>query len=154
MTEADLICVYKRQHGVENRRHVLKGVIDLVPVYLKSNERIDAFAFLGYVAVLVHALIERELRRAMRDAEFVELPLYPEDRACKGPTAARVIEIFEPLCTRELVENGQILKRYDPSLSMSPARFSTCSRCRQLPIRRLQTHPCNSGDISQSTRGR
>ncbi|WP_298447215.1 IS1634 family transposase [Ferrimicrobium sp.] len=117
MTEADLLAVYKRQPGVENRHHVLKGVVDFVPVYLKSNERIDAFAFLGYIAVLVHALIERELRRAMRDADLAELPLYPEDRACKGPTAARVIEIFEPLCAHELVETGEVLKRYDPELS-------------------------------------
>ena len=84
---------------------------------LKSNERIDAFAFLGYIAVLVHALIERELRRAMRDADLAQLPLYPEDRACKGPTAARVIEIFEPLCAHELVENDRVLRRYDPTLS-------------------------------------
>jgi hypothetical protein len=117
MSEADLLAAYKRQPGVENRHHVLKGVVDFVPVYLKSNERIDAFAFLGYVAVLVHALLERELRRAMRDAELVELALYPEDRACKGPTAARVIEIFEPLCAHELVANGPVLKHYDPSLS-------------------------------------
>ena len=117
MTETDLLGAYKRQPGVENRHHVLKGVVDLVPVYLKSNERIDAFAFLSYIAVLVHALIERELRRAMREAHLAELALYPEDRACKGPTAERVIEIFEPLCAHELVENGQILKRYDPSLS-------------------------------------
>ncbi len=117
MSEADLLCAYKRQPGVENRHHVLKGVVDFVPVYLKSNERIDAFAFLGYVAVLVHALLERELRRAMRDAELTELALYPEDRACKGPTAARVIEIFEPLSAHELVANGRVLKHYDPSLS-------------------------------------
>ncbi|MHB8187180.1 MAG: IS1634 family transposase [Dermatophilaceae bacterium] len=117
MTEADLLAVYKRQPGVENRHHVLKGVVDFVPVYLKSNERIDAFAFLGYVAVLVHALIERELRSAMRDDGLAELPLYPEGRACKGPTAARVIEIFEPLCAHELVDNGEVLKRYDPELS-------------------------------------
>ena len=117
MSEADLLDAYKRQPGVENRHHVLKGVVDFAPVYLKSNERIDAFAFLGYVAVLVHALIERELRRAMRDADLAELPLYPEDRACKGPTAARVIEIFEPLCAHVLVENGRVLKCYDPSLS-------------------------------------
>ena len=117
MTEADLLGVYKRQPGVENRHHVLKGVVDFVPVYLKSNERIDAFALLGYAAVLVHALIERELRRAMRDADLAALALYREDRACKGPTATRVIEIFEPLCAHELAENGQILKHYDPNLS-------------------------------------
>ncbi|EQD66549.1 Transposase-like protein, partial [mine drainage metagenome] len=56
MTEAELLAVYKRQPGVENRHHVLKGVVELVPIFLKSNERIDAFAFLGYVAVLLHAL--------------------------------------------------------------------------------------------------
>lgn len=117
MTHAELLAAMKRQPGVENRHHVLKGVVDFVPVYLKNNERIDAFAFLGYISVLVHALIERELRSAMRDADLADLPLYPEGRACKGPTAARVIEIFEPLCAHELVDNGEVLKRYDPELS-------------------------------------
>lgn len=83
MTEAELLAAMKRQPGVENRHHVLKGVVDFVPVYLKSNERIDAFAYLGYVAVLVHALIERELRRAMHAAGITELPLYPESRGAR-----------------------------------------------------------------------
>ena len=117
MTHAELLAALKRQPGVENRHHVLKGVIGFVPVYLKSNERIDAFGFLGYVAVLVHALIERELRQAMRDAEITMLPLYPEDRACKAPTAARVIEIFEPLCAHELVELDEVVRCFDPNLS-------------------------------------
>lgn len=90
MSYAALLSALKRQPGVENRHHVLKGVVNFVPVYLKSNERVDAFAFLGYIAVLVHALIERELRRAMRDAEIAALALYPENRACKAPTADRV----------------------------------------------------------------
>jgi len=52
-----------------------------------------------------------------RDAGVAELALYPEGRACKGPTAARVIEIFERLCTHELVDHGTVLKRYDSELS-------------------------------------
>jgi len=72
---------------------------------------------LGYIAVLVHALIVRELHSAMGDAGRAELALYPEGRACKAPTTARVIEIFEPLCAHGLVENGEVLKRYDPELS-------------------------------------
>jgi transposase len=117
MSEAELLFAMKRQPGVEGRHHVLKGVVGFVPVYLKSNERIDAFAFLGYIAVLVHALIERELRMAMRDAGIAQITAYPEERACKAPTAARVIEIFEPLCAHELVASGEVLKLYDPSLS-------------------------------------
>lgn len=107
----------KRQPGVENRHHVLKGVVDFVPVYLKSNQHIDAFTFLGYIALLVHALIERDLRNAMRDQAITELPLYPEGRACTAPTATRVIEILEPLSAHRLVAGDQVLKRYDPTLS-------------------------------------
>ena len=86
-------------------------------VPLKSNERIDAFAFLGYVALLLHALIERDLRNAMRKQGIAELALYPEDRACTAPTAARVIEVLEPLCAHRLTAGDEVLKRYDPSLS-------------------------------------
>ena len=117
MTEVELLYAMKRQPGVENRHHVFKGVVDFVPVYLKSNERIDAFAFLGYVALLLHALIERDLRKAMRDQKVTELPLYPEGRACTAPTAARVIEVLEPLSAHELTAGDEVLKRYDPSLS-------------------------------------
>lgn len=81
MTDAELLLAMKRQPGVENRHHVLKGVIDFVPLYLKPNQRIDPFAFLGYLAVLIHAFIERDLRTAMRDYGVDELPLYRKGRA-------------------------------------------------------------------------
>lgn len=45
------------------------------------------------------------------------LPLYPENRACTSPTAARVIEIFEPLSAHELLEGDEVVKCFDPSLS-------------------------------------
>jgi hypothetical protein len=117
LTEAELFAAMKRQPGVEGRHHVFKHVVDFLQVYLKSNERIDAFAFLGYVAVLVHALIERELPNAMRAARIAALPLYPESRDCKAPTAARVIEIFEPLYAHELRVAGEVVASYDPTLS-------------------------------------
>ena len=117
MTEVELLYAMKRQPGVENRHHVFKGVVDFVPVYLKSNERIDAFAFLGYVALLLHALIERDLRKAMRDQKVTELPLYPEGRACTAPTAARVIKVLEPLSAHELRVAGEVVASFDPALS-------------------------------------
>jgi len=117
LTAAELLGAIKRQPGVEGRHHVFKHVVDFVPVYLKSNERIDALAFLGYVAVLVHALIERELRSAMRGATIAALPLYPERRDCKAPTAARVIEIFEPLYAHELRVAGEVVASFHPTLS-------------------------------------
>ena len=53
----------------------------------------------------------------MGGAGIPELSLYPENRACKAPTATRVIEIFGPLCAHDLTETGNVLKSYGPSLS-------------------------------------
>ncbi|MGC8643893.1 MAG: hypothetical protein ACP5XB_28875 [Isosphaeraceae bacterium] len=39
--------------------------------------------------------MERELRRAMDREAIASLPLYPEGRKCRRPTARRVIDLFE-----------------------------------------------------------
>ncbi|MGF6919743.1 hypothetical protein [Paraburkholderia sp. 40] len=44
------------------------------------STRIEAFFTLYFLALLVQALIERELRLAMKRANIDELPLYPEQR--------------------------------------------------------------------------
>jgi len=56
----------------------------------------------------------------MRDAGLAELALYPEGRACEAPTTARVIEIFEPLCAHELVENGEAPQALRPGALEAP----------------------------------
>lgn len=57
--------MYKNQPHLERRHATYKGVIEAAPVMLKSDTRIDALGFWLYVALLVHALVERELRRAI-----------------------------------------------------------------------------------------
>jgi hypothetical protein len=39
--------------------------------------------------------LERELRRAMDRAALASLPLYPEGRKCRRPTARRLIDVFD-----------------------------------------------------------
>ena len=59
-----------------------------------------------FFALLVESLLERELRRAMERAGVESLPLYPEGRACRQPTARRVIELFEEVQRHELSGEG------------------------------------------------
>jgi hypothetical protein len=40
----------------------------------------------------------------MDDAGIASLPLYPEGRACRRPTARRVIDVFEDVHRHELTE--------------------------------------------------
>jgi len=106
---AELLRVYKAQPHLERRHATYKGVIEAAPVLLKNDARIDALGFCLYVALLVHALVERELRQTMAAKGIASLPLYHEDRPCKAPTAARVFELLDPLTTTTVLHDGQIL---------------------------------------------
>jgi transposase len=116
MTEAELLLAYKRQPRLERRHATFKGVLEAVPIELKSDYRIDAFGFCLYVALLVHALIERELRRAMTEAGIAHLPLYYEDRPCNTPSAVRVLELLAPLERTVISHRSEVLTVAPPEL--------------------------------------
>jgi len=116
LTPAGLLAAYKRQPRLERRHATFKGVLHATPAELKNDTRIDALGFCLYAALLIHALIERELRNAMTEAGVRHLPLYPEDRPCAAPTAARVLEILSPL-TRTIIRHGDQATVVPPQLS-------------------------------------
>jgi transposase len=73
----------------------LKTDFAVAPVYLKEASRIQALLCVYFLVLLVEALLERELRHAMERSGIEDLPLYPEGRACRRPTARKVIDLFE-----------------------------------------------------------
>ncbi len=111
---AELLRTYKFQPSLERRHATFKGVIEAAPLALKSDARLDALAFCLYVALLVHALVERDLRRAMAAKGIASLPMYHEGRACAAPTAARVIELLEPLSATGVLHAGELLAMSPP----------------------------------------
>jgi len=95
LAELAMLLAYKGQPALEKRFSHLKTDFEVAPVYLKEVSRIQALLCVYFLALLTESLLERELRRAM-DREAIEsLPLYPEGRKCRRPTARRVIDLFE-----------------------------------------------------------
>jgi transposase len=91
----EMLLAYKGQPALEKRFSHLKTDFEVAPVYLKEASRIQALLCVYFLVLLSESLLERELRRAM-DREAIEsLPLYPESRKCRHPTARRLIELFE-----------------------------------------------------------
>jgi transposase len=95
MTECDLLLAYKQQPAIERRFEHLKTDFVVAPVYLKEVSRIQALLCVYFFVLLVEALLERELRRAMERKGIKSLPLYSERRACRRPTARKVIDLYE-----------------------------------------------------------
>ena len=97
MTERELLLAYKQQPAIERRFEQLKTDFAVAPVYLKEASRIQALLCVYFFVLLVEALLERELRQAMERSGIEDLPLYPEGRACRRPTARKVIDLFEDM---------------------------------------------------------
>ncbi len=117
MTPAELLTAYKAQPHLERRYATFKGVIEAAPIKLKSDYRVDALGFCLYTALLVHALVERELRNAMAAQGIDDLPLYPEARACRAPTADRVLEVLDPLARTAVLHDDQLLTLAPPTIN-------------------------------------
>lgn len=107
MSALDLLLAYKQQPAIEKRFEQLKTDFVVAPVFLKEVSRIQALLCIYFFALLVESLLERELRRAMERKEIDSLPLYPEGRACRRPTARRVIDQFENIQRHELIANRE-----------------------------------------------
>jgi transposase len=102
---------------VEKRHDLLKNTLQVTPAFLHSVSRLEALLFLEYLAVTVHALVERELRLKMSENHLKQIPLYPEARECSAPTAERVFEIFEHLQTHTLLKEGRKIRAFPPHLT-------------------------------------
>jgi len=107
MSALELLLAYKQQPMIEKRFSQLKTDFVVAPVFLKEVSRIQALLCVYFFVLLTESLLERELRRAMARAGVESLPLYPEDRACRRPTARRVIDLFEDVQRHELLEKGR-----------------------------------------------
>jgi len=113
--------VHKRQPGIEKRFAQLKSVHEIAPVFLKSEARIEAFFFLYFLALLLQALVERQLRQAMQRAGIEELPLYPEDRDCRRPTFLQILRLFN-------LAERHVLRRHDAVVQVFPPPMNDLQR--------------------------
>lgn len=114
----DVLLAYKHQPHLERRFEQLKSVLEVMPVFLKSPSRIEALLLLYFLALLVHALIELQLRREMAAEGLSDLPLYPEERACERPTADRVLRLFGDVrCHRLLSPSDTLCRTFQDQLT-------------------------------------
>jgi transposase len=118
LTGAELLTAYKYQPNLEKRHAQLKGTQLVAPVFLREPARIEALLCCHFIAMLTQALIERQIRTAMATRGLPELSLYPEDRGCAAPTAARVLEIFTGLARHHLHDtHGHPVQTFQPKLT-------------------------------------
>ncbi len=115
--DAEVLAAYRYQPNLERRHHLLKSVQDAAPVLLHNPARIEALFCCQFLALLISALIEREVRTGMQHADLTKIRLYPEFRNCTSPSTERILEIFATLNRHQLHHHGVPIKTFHPELT-------------------------------------
>jgi len=87
------------------------------PVLLKTATRIEALFCCQFLALLLAALIEREVRNSMARVALNSIELYPEQRSCRAPSTERILEIFATLTRHQLHDNDRLIQTFQPELT-------------------------------------
>ena len=113
LSPAQVLEAHKGQPMIEKRFEQIKTVHEIAPVFLKNEGRIEALFTLYFLALLVQALIERELRLAMKRENIADLPMYPERRLCAHPATEQILGLFSLAERHQLSEDGNIMQVFD-----------------------------------------
>ena len=117
LSPAEVLDAYRYQPNLERRHHLLKSVQDANPLWLRDPAHIEAIFCCQFLALLLGALIERQIRNAMRAAATADIPLYPELRACEAPSTERILAVFNDITRHELRQNGRLVQTFQPELT-------------------------------------
>jgi len=115
LTCAQVLTAYKYQPNLERRNHMLKGPQEVALVVLRDPVRIEGPMTYHFIALVVQALVEREIRRQMASAELADILLYPEGAGCPTTSAWRIVAIFNGTARLHLINaDGQLLQTFPP----------------------------------------
>ncbi|GMQ79624.1 MAG: hypothetical protein BMS9Abin03_050 [Thermodesulfobacteriota bacterium] len=108
---------YKSQPFLEKRMYTKKTVLQVAPVFLKKEKRIEAILFLYFVALMIVSLIERKIRMNMAKANIDKLPILPQAMNSKKPTWNNIRYFFRNVNYSEMIRDEVCIQSMVKGLS-------------------------------------
>lgn len=109
MSDEQMVATYGKQWRVEHAFSWLKSGAAINPIFLDSPRRIQALCFLYCVALMIHALIQRNIRKHLKHQK-IGLP-YHRNKPSNNITARFTYELFRNVSSQIVEINGQPEKR-------------------------------------------
>ena len=117
LSPREVLLEHKRQPRLERRFRQLKDDFHIAPILLKNEGRVEAVFFLYALVLVVEALIEREIRLAMKREDVTSLALYPENRRSTRPTTPQIFRLFDSLEHHVILADDVPVKTIAPDLT-------------------------------------
>jgi transposase len=113
----EVLKIYKSQPFLEKRMYTKKTVLQVAPVFLKKEKRIEAILFVYFVALMIVSLIERKIRMNMAKANIEKLPILPQAMNTKKPTWNNIRYFFRNVHYSEIIRDGICIQSMVKGLS-------------------------------------
>jgi len=113
----EVLIKYKSQPFLEKRMYTKKTVLQVAPVFLKKEKRIEAILFLYFVALMIVSLIERKIRMNMAKANIEKLPILPQAMNSKKPIWNNIKYFFRNVHYSEIIQDGVCIQSMVKGLS-------------------------------------
>ncbi|MFQ5382171.1 MAG: IS1634 family transposase [Dehalococcoidia bacterium] len=108
-SKREILEIYKYQPYIEKRFALTKSEYGIAPVFLKKPIRVVGLLHLYFVAIMLSALLERQVRAAMKLQGIRKIPILPEGRATPTPTTPRILERFADVAWHEFQEGERLV---------------------------------------------
>ena len=97
------------QPYIEKRFALTKSEYAITPIFLKKPSRVVGLLHVYFVAIMLSALLERQVRNAMAVRGIAKLTILPEGRPTATPTTPRILENFADVACYEFQEGDRIV---------------------------------------------
>ena len=103
---SEVLRKYKSQPFLEKRMYTKKTVLEVAPVFLKKEKRIEAMLLLYFVALMIVSLIERKIRMNMAAQDIDKLSILPQGMNSKKPTWNNVRYFYRNVHYSQIIRDG------------------------------------------------
>jgi transposase len=103
---SEVLRKYKSQPFLEKRMYTKKTILEVAPVFIKKEHRIEAMLFLYFVALMIVSLIERKIRMNMASEKIDKLPILPQGMNTKKPTWNNIRYFYRNVHYSQIIRDG------------------------------------------------
>ena len=102
----EILRKYKNQPFLEKRMYTKKTILEVAPVFIKKEHRIEAMLFLYFIALMIVSLIERKIRMNMAEEKIEKLAILPQGMNTKSPTWNNIRYFYRNIHYAQIFRNG------------------------------------------------
>lgn len=108
-SKREILEIYKYQPYIEKRFALTKSEYGVAPVFLKKPIRVIGLLHVYFIAIMLSALLERQVRAAMKTCGLAKISILPEGRKTATPTSPRILENFSETAWHEYQEGERVV---------------------------------------------